>query len=490
VICVPVMAPTTEAMRAKMHAAAEVADVIELRVDALREAVDIEGLLAGRPRPVIVTCRAPAEGGLFRGSERERLDILQKAIDLGASYVDVELACAGAIRREAGTKLIVSVHDLERTPSDLGRIHRDILAAGADIAKIATTATTITDNLRIFELLVSATTPTIALCMGEAGLISRIIGRKFGAALTFGSLGPGEETAPGQVTAADLRTLYRYPTIDQHTDVLGVIGNPVAHSLSPAVHNAALDEKGLNAVYVPFLVDDVVAFIHAFREIGVKGYSVTLPHKESALAACDEVDGPARRLGAINTVVSENGRLRGANCDYEAALTCLERALGARGQRKTSPLAGRRVAVVGAGGVARTIAFAVTDRGASLAIYNRTLKRAKRLAADVGENARAHPLKDLHADNYDILVNATPVGMTPDVDATPVPVEALRPGAVVFDTIYTPVETSLVREARQVGCRAITGLEMFLTQAARQFTLWTASRAPRRVMRRILASVE
>jgi 3-dehydroquinate dehydratase/shikimate dehydrogenase len=187
-------------------------------------------------------------------------------------------------------------------------------------------------------------------------------------------------------------------------------------------------------------------------------------------------------------VVSDSGRLRGFNYDYEAAAACLERALGARRRRKRSPLAGKRVAVLGAGGVARTIAFAAADRGASVAIYNRTLKRAKRLAADLGAPASAHPLKAVVGTDYDILVNATSVGMTPEVDATPVPVEALRKGALVFDTIYTPLETRLVREAREVGCTAITGLEMFLAQAARQFTLWTGSRAPLAVMHKVAAA--
>ena len=498
-ICVSVLGPTVEALRAKMHAAAEEADIIELRLDSIGgpvERSDLENLLNDAPRPVIVTCRSPSEGGLFRGSEKQRVRILQEAIHLGATYVDVELASVGAIRREPGTRLIVSVHDLEGTPPDLARIHREILAAGADIAKIATTATTITDNLRIFELLVTATTPTIALCMGERGRISRILGRKFGAILTYACLEPGEEAAPGQVPAADLRTLYRYRTIDQHTEIYGVIGNPVAHSLSPAVHNAAFDERGVNAVYVPFLVEDVVEFVEAFREIGVKGYSVTLPHKERVIEALDEVEPAAERIGAVNTVVREDGRLKGLNADYGAALTCLERALarsatakasrGGRRRSRSSPLAGRRVAVVGAGGVARTIAFAVADRGAEVGIFNRTPARARRLAADVGDHASAHRLKDLTAADYDILVNATPVGMTPEVDATPVPAEALRPGTLVFDTIYTPIETRLLREARAAGCRTISGLEMFLAQAVRQFQVWTGTRAPVGVMRRVL----
>jgi 3-dehydroquinate dehydratase/shikimate dehydrogenase len=484
VICVSVMAPTLEAMRTKVRAAADLADVIELRLDSLPpDAWDLKALLSERPRPVIVTCRAASEGGLYRGPEPARHAVLQQAIDLGASYVDVELSCVGALRRAAGTKLIVSVHNLQETPPDLPRLHHDLLAAGADIVKIATTARSLTDNLRIFELLVSAHAPTIALCMGELGRISRILGRKFGAVLTYGALAPGEETAPGQVPAIDLRDLYRYRTITSETQVFGVIGKPVAHSLSPAIHNAAFDRLGLNAVYVPFLVDEVGPFIQAFREIEVKGYSVTLPHKEAALLACDVVDPAAQRIGAVNTVVARNGQLHGYNCDYIAALRCLERALGAKRARKRSPLAGRRVALVGAGGVARTIAFAVADRGGLVTVFNRTLDRAERLAADVARGTLAAPLADLSGAHYDVLVNATPVGMTPNVDASPVPTDALQPGAVVFDTIYTPLETRLIREARARGCTAVTGLEMFVDQAAAQCALFTGQKAPVALMR-------
>jgi len=485
-ICVPIIDPTIEGMRGKVQAAADLADLIELRVDSLEEPVRLEALLADRPRPVIVTCRARAEGGLFKGSEKARCAILQEAIDVGASYVDVELASVAGIRRGAGTKLIVSVHDFKRTPRDLARIHRDALAAGADIVKIAATATDIADNLRMFELLVSASAPTVALCMGEVGQISRVLGRKFGAAITYGSLDAGQESAPGQITAADLRALYRYQTIDQHTEIFGVIGRPVSHSMSPAIHNAAFDEAGINAVYVPFLVDDVAAFLEAFREIAVRGYSVTLPHKEAALAACDEVDDAARRVGAINTVLAENGTLKGFNCDYAAVVTCLEKALGKRGRGRRSPLAGKRVAVVGAGGVARTVAFAASDHGAEVTIYNRTLKRGKALAGDVGDRSVAARLGDLAGADYDALVNCTPVGMTPDVDASPVPAEALRKGALVFDTVYTPLETRLIREARHAGCRTLTGLDMFITQAVHQFGLWTGQKAPRGLMRRVV----
>jgi len=482
-ICVPIVAGTTDAMAAGMASAANVADLVELRMDYAPSA-DLARLLRNRPRPAIVTCRRRREGGRFEGPEEARLALLQRAVDLGADYVDVELDAAGRIRRSGRTRIIVSHHDFERVPEDLEAVHARLVSVGADVAKVACMINDIRENLRLFRLLRGAGTPTIALGMGELGLISRILGRKFGSMLTFASLSSGMESAPGQIPAAKLRELYGYERIGRETAVYGVIANPVAHSMSPAVLNAAFRDAGVNAVYVPFKVEgDVVEFVRAFREIDVQGYSVTIPHKQAILPAMDELDPLVKRIGALNTVANRSGRLFGTNTDVPGAMKALEDGLGAGGP-DGSALKGRRVLLVGAGGAARAMAFGLVDRGARVVVANRTRERGERLAREVG--AAFCPLEEVPAVRADVLVNTTSVGMYPDAGHTPVPRDALRRGMVVFDAVYNPVETRLLSEARQAGCRTISGVAWFVNQAALQFELWTGLPAPREVMERTL----
>lgn len=485
-ICIPVTGRDVEKMAQEMAVAAEQADVVELRMDYAPGA-DLRRLLKDRPRPVIVTYRAKRQGGMFEGPEEDRLRLVQKAVDLGAEYVDIELDAAARIRRNPKTRLIVSHHDFERTPSDLGRLHADIVAAGADIVKIATMATDIRDNLAIFDLLRRSKKETIALCMGEPGTISRIIGKKFGGYLTFASIRAGRESAPGQITARDLRTLYRYEKIGWGTELYGVIANPVAHSMSPAIQNAAFEAVGRNAVYLPFKVDgDPVAFVNAFKAIDIKGYSVTLPHKEALVAAMDEVDDLVKRVGALNTIFNREGRLIGANTDVSAALDALTAALLTEKERRSEepPLKGRVALLLGAGGAARAVGFGLLARGVRVFIANRTHERAEALAREIGCEAVA--LSDLASVAADILINTTSVGMHPNVGATPFPAALLRPGMVVFDAVYNPPETRLLREARAADCRTLSGLAWFVNQAAAQFELWTERPAPRNVMEKAL----
>jgi 3-dehydroquinate dehydratase/shikimate dehydrogenase len=309
--------------------------------------------------------------------------------------------------------------------------------------------------------------------------VCRILGPKFGAFLVFASLGAGRESAPGQVLLRDLLDLYRFRSIGPATTVYGVVANPVAHSMSPAIHNAAFAHGGINAVYLPFRVDDAAEFVPAYRELPVSGYSVTIPHKEAVLPLLDEVQPLARRIGAVNTIVERNGRLVGSNTDWTAAVRAI-----AGGLPPGTGLAGQRVLLIGAGGAARAIAFGLVERGCRLTLANRTKERAVRLAADVG--CPWVDLADVAAVPYDLFVNGTSLGMHPDVDATPLAARLLRPGTLVFDTVYNPIETRLLREAAAAGCRTVNGLEMFVNQAVEQFELWTATPAPRDVMRAVV----
>lgn len=477
-ICIPITGKTQVEIAEQMFSASRLADLVELRLDYAPGAA-LPELLAGRRCPVIVTCRPKRQGGLYEGPEEKRIALLQQAVDLGAEYVDVELDSAVKIRRSGRTQIIVSHHDFEKVPDNVGAIHHELVRAGADIAKIACTVRDIRDNLRLLAVLQDTKHRTIMLGMGEAGLPTRILGRKYGNFLTFASLEAGKESAPGQVTADELIHMYRYRSIGPQTAVYGVIANPVRHSMSPAVHNAAFADRGLDAVYLPFLVEgDVAEFLRAFRILGVKGYSVTVPHKERALEAMDESDALGRRIGALNTIADRAGKLYGTNTDVGAAIAALEAALGGR-----SPLREKSVVLIGAGGAARAVAYGLLDRGAQVIIANRTVERAQALAQEVG--ARAIPLKELADVEADILINTTTVGMQPRVDESPVPKSVLRPGMLVFDAVYNPLETRLLYDARKAGCKILSGLDWFIRQAAAQFELWTGKPAPVQVMEKV-----
>jgi 3-dehydroquinate dehydratase / shikimate dehydrogenase len=492
-ICVALTGRSNEEMLRMMHESAPNADLLELRIDYIAEP-DVRKLLEARSRPVIVTCRPAEEGGMFAGTESRRIALLEQAASLGAEYVDIELASAAEYHGK-GAKKVVSHHDFRGVPADAKAIHARLVAAGADVAKIAVTAHGIHDNLVTFDLLkdVGGSIPTIALCMGEHGLISRILAPKFGGFLTFAAAQSNREvkaSAPGQITARQLREEFRYGKVGPRTALYGVIGKPIAHSLSPAIHNAAYDELGIDAVYVPFLVDDVRRFVPAFRALGVRGFSVTLPHKEALLETADAVDSIAEHIGAANTLYEKDGQLRATNTDCLASVGALARALRARTPDSAgATLGGRHVVVCGAGGAARALVFGLVEQGANVTIVNRTPERGQRLAQDAAKvgpgTCQSAPTDSLMGMEFDVLCNLTSVGMHPNVDETPVPREALKPQHVVFDAVYNPLETRLLREAKEIGCTIVPGLDWFIGQAAAQFELWFGRPAPTDTMRAV-----
>jgi len=476
-ICACVTATDTESAIAEMRAVARYADIIEIRLDYIH-APSVRAIAAEKPKPLIATNRPSREMGKFEGTEEERLALLREADLAGFDYVDVEYDSLRDFGRPRLARLIVSYHDFGETPADLDEIYKQLLQTDADVIKLVTFANALEDNLRIFRLLKSARKPTIAFCMGELGLISRVLSIKFGGFLTFGSLAEGRESAPGQITIRDMKELYRLDAVNADTEIYGVIANPVAHSMSPAIHNAAFAATGLNAVYLPFKVDDVVTFIRDFREIDVRGYSVTIPHKEAAIAAVDEVDSLVREIGALNTIVNRDGRLFGYNTDCVAAIRALEDRMG------EGALKGKRVVLLGAGGSARAIAFGLKRKGVRLKILNRTVERGKRLAEEVGCEWGA--LDEIHSVEADVIINSTSVGMYPDVDRTPVPADVLKEGMVVFDIVYNPMRTRLLMEAEERGCLTVSGVDMFVNQAVAQFEMWTGRKAPVGLMRSVV----
>ncbi|MBN2581591.1 MAG: type I 3-dehydroquinate dehydratase [Planctomycetes bacterium] len=484
-LCVAMTPKTTSEAVAQMARLGTDADLLELRVDAMDEC-DLQRVLSARTVPLIVTNRAANEGGFRKQDEAKRLEVLVEAARLGADYVDVELAALDRFLQLAEgvgrprTKLIVSYHDFERMPDDLVNVARRIDAtAAADVVKVVGTARSPEDNLPCFEALRSVSKPAIALAMGEAGQISRVLAGKFGAWLTFASEDAGAESAPGQITLTEMRQLYRADRVGPQTPVYAVMGNPVGHSLSPAIHNAAFQELGLDAVYVRLKVEgDPAAVVRALEAVPLEGYSVTIPHKQAVMAACVDIAPTARRMGAVNTLIRRKDGYHATNTDVTSAMKVLAQAIG------SDRFTGKRALVVGAGGVGRAYVYGLLSRGAEVFVSDIDEPRRNELAQEAGAAAVApEDLADVRAD---ILMNGSPVGMWPKVDATPVDTAILRDGMVVFDAVYNPQETRLLREAKAAGCVTISGVEQFVGQAVEQFELWTQRKAPADLMRQVV----
>lgn len=501
-ICTPVLAESADQMLVKMRKAKEAgADLVEVRLDFLKNfnpTQDLELLIKQAPLPTLFTFRPTWEGGEYNGDESKRQEALRLAMELGADYIDVEHKVAHDFfnsiqgKKPEKAKIIVSSHNYENTPSveELGDLVARIQATGADIVKVATTALDITDNARIFQVLVNSQVPMIGLAMAERGLMSRILAAKFGGFLTFGALEAEATSAPGQPTIKDLLELYNFRQIGADTKVHGVIGKPIGHSKSPHLYNAAFKSVGFNGIYLPLLVDSVAKFVSGFASPDFVGYSYTIPHKEDGLRCCDEIDPIAKAIGAISCMIRRaDGSLMGYNVDYLGAIGAIEEALrGSNGtSASSSPLAGKLFVVMGAGGAGKALAYGGYEKGARVVVANRTFGKAQELASKVGGQAiTLEELKDFHPEEGMILANTTSVGMKPRIDDTPLPKEALKHYSLVFDAIYTPKLTRLLREAQECGATTVYGTEMFINQAFVQFERFTGLPAPKQVFRDVL----
>jgi 3-dehydroquinate dehydratase/shikimate dehydrogenase len=506
-LCVPIFVESyPQAERDAVLAAEAGADMVEFRIDRFADHARVTGIAACSPVPCIVTCRSAQEGGVGERNDDERLDALRAAAKGRAAYVDVELETyrRAGVNLPQDTRVILSAHDFKGRPERLYNIIAEMNASAADVNKVVWMPRSIRDNVEAFELLLHRQKPTIAMCMGEAGMISRILAKTFGAFLTFASLTKGSETAPGQVSIEDMKRLYRWDAINADTRVYGVVGSPIMHSMSPAIHNAAFEAVGYDGVYLPLLVNEGYESFKAFMEtflnfepLHLSGLSVTIPHKENALRYLKEkggqVDELAESIGALNTIVvdrdlkSKIPNLKGFSTDYSAILDSITSALNIEREN----LANYRVAVIGAGGTGRTAVAALAHYGATVVVYNRTKERADALAREfdgrVGKVVAAR-MEKLCDSCCHIYINTTSVGMHPNEDATPFgdsPPE-FSADNLVFDTIYNPMETRLLREARGRGARTISGVEMFVRQAAGQFEAWTGRPAPTDLMRGVV----
>jgi 3-dehydroquinate dehydratase / shikimate dehydrogenase len=476
------------------EAARQGACFMELRLDFLAKAPDFKRLLENKPAPMIATVRRPVDGGRWSGTEDQRQALLRQAIVSGFDWVDLETDIADKVRRFRTVRRIISYHNLQKVPDDLEAIHEQMCKQDADVVKLAVRAQSPADNLRVLKLLRFPAKPTVAFCMGDLGMPSRLLGASYGAPFTYAAFNKERGIAPGLPSYHEVKNIYHYPQIDPDTQVYGVIGDPVSHSLSPLIHNTAFRKMGINALYLPFRVPngELQPFLSAFAALDVKGYSVTIPHKEEA-ARLGLADPTVLRTGAANTLVARPAGFSAYNTDYAAIHDALRDHLITVSQLEGQsihaidydrPFASRTVLILGAGGVARAAAFALSDGGGLLTIASRTADRALQIAHEIG--CRQVDWGARHNVLCDIVVNCTPVGMHPEVDVTPLHHSFLRPGLTVFDTVYTPENTLLVKEARARGCHVVTGVDLFVRQAARQFQLFTDQEPPLELFRKLV----
>jgi len=462
-LCATVTANTTAELRTRRDEASSTgADLVELRLDQVRD-LDLEGAVADRTCPVIVTCRPVRDGGHFTGSEEERHRILQRALGLGAEWVDLEWrgGFETLIEARQGRNIVLSLHDFDGTPNDLEDRYEAMRRTGAEVVKLAVRSQSAGDVVQLLRLGRAHRPERLVLIgMGPAGVPTRLLPAHFGSCWTYA----GDGVAPGQVCVTDMVHRYRFKQTSAATAVYGVAGAPIAHSLSPAMHNAAFEAAGLDAVYVPFEAtgaDDLMALADA---LGVAGLSVTAPFKESMMHHVREVDALGRQVGAVNTVRADDDGWVGRNTDVPGFLAPLEARCGAGGVRST---------VIGAGGAARAVAVALGSRGDMVTVCARRPERAAVVARLAG--GTAGPLPPTPG-SWDLLVNTTPTGTAPGVSATPVPAAALCGGKTVYDLVYNPRRTRLLREAAAAGCVTIGGLDMLVAQAVGQFEWWSGTR--------------
>lgn len=463
------------------------AQLIELRLDFLAKAPDFKRLLEDKPCPLVATVRRPADGGRWPRTEEERRMLLRQAIVAGFDWVDLETDVANDIRRFKNVKRIISYHNMKEVPADLEEIHRRMCKQDPDVVKIAVYPQEPSEVLRVLDLLKNPPKPTVALCMGDYGACSRILAGKYLPPFTYAAFNKERGIAPGIPSFDDMTRIYRYEKINPDTKVYGVIGDPVAHSLSPLIHNIAFQHLGMNAVYVPFQVPrgKLEEFVNAFEPLGIGGFSVTIPHKEPAVDLAKHASLEVSLVKAANTLVRKEEGFYAYNTDYHAARESLLHNLPSLpdGTRQDA-LEGKPVLILGAGGVARAVAQSLHQEKALVTIANRTESRAKKLAEEVG--CRYTEWEARHNVLSDVLINCTSVGMHPQVDEIPIHPSYLHESLMVFDTVYIPESTMLIKAARDRGCHVLTGVDMFVRQAALQFKLFTGQEAPLKLMNAVV----
>jgi len=485
-ICISVCAKTTDELLRKIASAEKIGDMIELRFDCLKKEeiqTALKEISSNKfKKPFLITFRPKNQGGYKNLTDDIRnkfWSIIFKEIPKNVLYVDLEYDLDKTSPSQE-PKVIRSFHDFEGTQKNLEKF----LSSGNEISKIAIQSSAITDSLAVWKLLeIAKETKLVPIAMGEAGKWTRILGLAYGSPIIYSSLEAGIETAPGQISAKDLIEVYRVKELDRNTEIYGIIGNPVSHSLSPHMHNAAFKHHKLNAVYIPFEVNNLNNFIKRMvreetRETNwnLKGFSVTIPHKETIIKHLDFIDKDAKAIGAVNTVKIVNGKLHGYNTDADSFIDPLRKALG--------DLKNVSVGIIGNGGAARACVFALKRDGANVTIFARDTNKASTLATEFDVELENIMGLDSGLRTPDCLVNATPLGTTGKLEKeTPISAKQIKNIQLAYDLVYNPIETLFLREARRVDIPTINGLEMLVAQGIKQFRIWTTLEAPAQIMK-------
>ncbi len=479
-ICVSVCVKDLDALRNAYERAAQWADLIELRLDCLEELASES--LSGFTRPVILTFRPTEQGGHRNSTREERKTFWTRiAPRVQAAWWDVEGDFVNDLEPD-WSRIIISQHDFSRVPDDLEQIYERLAATPAAVIKIAVQAHDINDCIPIFNLLERARREgrdLIAIAMGNSGIATRILGPSRGSFLTYGPLDDESATAPGQVDAPKLRSLYHLDKLDRETMICGLVGLPVLHSVSPHMHNAAFVSEHINGVYLPLEVKDARQFFQRMvhprtRELdwNLRGLSITAPHKQTVLECLDWIEPEAKAMGAVNTIVVDEDRLSGYNTDAAGFIDPL---LGRFGS-----LRDKKVAIIGAGGAARAAVWSLLRQNAAVTVFVRDVNKAQSFAESF--NISCEMLSTASFAGYDLVVNATPLGSGAYLDQSPATREQLNGSGCIYDLVYNPIETQFMREALRAGCETLGGLEMLVAQAKIQFELWTGRKPVHSVM--------
>jgi 3-dehydroquinate dehydratase/shikimate dehydrogenase len=486
-ICVSVCAETISQAIENIKRAAEFADVVELRFDCFseKEIRKTNLLLPDFEKLFLVTFRPREQGGKRDLTLYERLKFWGSLLWKNRHkkfMIDTEFDINKALNPEK-IQTIVSYHDFVGNFKEVSKNYEIFKLTNDKIVKLAVHTNDINDSLAVWKLLEkakSANKPIIPIAMGEAGKWTRILGLAHGAFMTYASLDAGSETAPGQISAKDLTEVYRVKELNEQTEIYGIVGGNTSYSTSPYMHNAAFKFHNLNCVYVPFQVKSIDDFINVFLKqsgLNIKGFSVTIPHKETIIKYLDELDETAEKIGAVNTVKIENGKFFGYNTDAHGFIEPLRNAYG--------DLKNANVAVLGAGGAARACVYALTQEKAKVTVFARNVKKAESLAEEFQIELKEFSIanRKLQIANFDILVNTTPLGTKGDLQTeTPAFAAQIESVKLVYDLIYNPFQTSLMTEADKANIPKIGGMAMLVAQGMRQFEIWTELDAPMKEM--------
>lgn len=476
-ICIPLAAATNAELRSLMtRAESHPAELLELRLDSLTEPPDVEGLVRHARLPLIMTCRSPRDGGRFDGSDAERRAVLLRAAAAGCAYIDAEVIDIPFIAgKTPQSTLIVSMHDFSGTPENLSERVNELAALPADWVKFAVAHRRPEDNIRVLEAVEKCPKPCIGIAMGEAGLVTRVLGLAHGSRVTFGSLDAGSASAPGQPTARELAEIYRVHDITRETKVYGLLGNPVAQSSGYKLHNRAFEIIDYDGVYIPFLAESAEAFLDAApAALNIHGLSVTIPHKPSVLRWATERTDTAERIEAANTLTRTPNGWKADNTDMPGIFESVKATADAAGINLT----GADALILGAGGTTRAAGVAFSLLGCRITLAARNPEAAWQIASRMGWEVEGLSTA-VRSASWGVVANTTPVGMYPNAGETLFPAENWRPDMLAFDAIHNPRETRFLLDAALAGAATVDGGDLFMRQAAGQFKLWTGRDMPR-----------